>query len=308
MKPRSQASARSPTVVPEQRQTTPSVGGDDGLDPALPLEPDEPARNRLAWDANGWRADRDRRPEIETGFVKPLCCSGREQPFEIVARADRMDVRGARRDHDLGCPDVAHSTVSADDDHRAGVDRDDLIAIGRIQDDDPLAPTLGSPGRRASAPAATDHRDVDVEPLDPDLGADRRHGQVGTDDVGQDRLTDPWMTPDDQARMGRNLAAAHIGDAVDLDETVAAVPGETEGAAPTRRLAGAQDRDGRRVARLVQDRPVVGDEPESVGHWRIRRPSGSKIGRGCNRAGRRRPMISISNAPSPVSPASVVGT
>ena len=100
-------------------------------------------------------------------------------------------------------------------------------------------------------------------------------------------------------------------------ETVRAVAGETQRAAVTGCLAAAQERDRDAVAGLEGDGPAVDDDPPAghggrgaVGHWRIRRPSGSKSGVGCRRAGRRRPMISISkpDPPGPSGVASAVGT
>ena len=53
-----------------------------------------------------------------------------------------------------------------------------------------------------------------------------------------------------------------------------------------------------------------GGHRRSIGHWRIRVPSGSTRGCGWIRAGRRRPMISISSplAPGPSGVASSAGT
>src|SRR6185369_16616450 len=113
----------------------------------------------------------------------------------------------------------------------------------------------------------------------------------------------------------RGLARSDIGDAVDLREAVAAVPGEAQRPASGRDLARPEDRDRHRVARLERDRAPVDDDPagplaralagpfrgRGLGHWRIRVPAGSNSGSGWRRAGRRRPMISISNLPSAAS-------
>ncbi len=73
-------------------------------------------------------------------------------------------------------------------------------------------------------------------------------------------------------------------------------------------LAAPDDRDRHRVARLERDRLPVDDDPARpatgaprrwIRHWRIRSPAGSNSGSGWIRAGRRRPMISISNPPPP---------
>ena len=101
-------------------------------------------------------------------------------------------------------------------------------------------------------------------------------------------------------------------------QAVPAVAGQAQRPAAAGHLAGAQDRDRDRVARLERDRPPVDDDParldgaaaSALGHWRIRRPCGSNSGSGWSRAGRRRPMISISN-PAPPGPSGVaraVGT
>ena len=120
---------------------------------------------------------------------------------------------------------------------------------------------------------------------------------------------------DDRAGPGGRLARPDERDAVDDREAVPAVAGEAEGPAASRVLAGAEDRDRERVARAGVDRPAVDDDPcgaaaRRLGHWRIRTPWGSNSGSGWSRAGRRRPMISISKpaAAGPSGDARATGT
>ena len=90
---------------------------------------------------------------------------------------------------------------------------------------------------------------------------------------------------------------------------------QAEAATVTGHLARSNDLDGDGIPIRELDRSPVDDDPAGdlgrcVGHWRIRRPCGSKSGSGWSRAGRRRPMISISR-PLPPGPSGVdssVGT
>ena len=149
------------------------------------------------------------------------------------------------------------------------------------------------------------------------MAGQRRRGQVRGGHHGEWRHRPGRVPRDPQPGPCRGLARPDVGDAVDLGQAVPAVAGEAQRPAAPGHLAAAQDRERDRVARLERDRPTVDDDPPAgrpapptVGHWRIRAPVGSNSGSGWSRAGRRRPMISISN-PAPPGPSGVaraVGT
>ena len=67
----------------------------------IAFEADELAGDRDARHARRWRADRDRRSELDACRVESLRRPRRDHALELVARDDRMDLGGAGRDHDL---------------------------------------------------------------------------------------------------------------------------------------------------------------------------------------------------------------
>ncbi len=187
-------------------------------------------------------------------------------------------------------------------------------AASRTRTSRPGRPGRG--GRGEPARPAADDRDLDLAPLDLDLRPARRPRHVRLRDDGEWRVRAVRMPHDLEARPAGDLARPDVGDAVHRREAVRAVAGEAQRPAAARLLAGPQDGERHRVARLeghgrpsTTIRPAAGVGPgrrraDVVGHWRIRVPSGSKHGRGWRRAGRRRPMISISK-PSPPGPSGV---
>ena len=238
-------------------------------------------------------------------------------PARSIARADRMDLGGAGRDDDLARMDVEHARAASG--RRSSARRRSRRPPRRRRR---RGRGRTCPARSASAAAAS--------PLDPPpmtatstsrwcsstVDRERRGRQVRGGHHGERRHRPGRMPRDPQPGPRRGLARPDVGDAVDLGEAVAAIAGQAQRPAAPGDLAAAQDRDRDRVARLERDRPPVDDDPPAarraalggrrrdLGHWRIRRPSGSNSGSGWSRAGRRRPMISISK-PSPPGPSGV---
>ena len=225
------------------------------------------------------------------------------RPRNPLPGHDRVDLGRPGRDDDLVGVDVEHPGRCAHDEHRAGVDRRRPRRPRRHRAPARLARPLRGLGRLASGRPAADDRDVDLAARDLDPARERRRrGGRGANDR-QRRQPLGRMRHDRQPGPRRGLARPDVRDAVDLGEAVPAVAGQAERpAAPGRRaLAEHRDRDG--VAGPKGDRPPIDDEPpaidggrcrRSIGHWRIRVPAGSNSGSGWSRAGRRRPMISIS--------------
>ncbi len=228
-----------------------------------------------------------------------------------------MDLRGSGRHHHFTGPDVQHAGRGPGDHRRPGVDRDDLLAVGRVEEQDTALRLLGRGLGPLPARAATDDDHLDLGSLDGSLPRGRRQGHVRIGHGREWRHHVAWVAPNGQSGPGPNLAAPDVGDAIGLDETVAAIAGEAQGPALGRGFAGAQDRDRDRVIGLEGDRVAIDDDVAgfgwrhgALGHWRIRRPWGSNSGSGWSRAGRRRPMISTSNPlpPGPSEAASSAGT
>ena len=226
-----------------------------------------------------------------------------------------MDLGGPGRDDDLVRLHMKHPVVGPGDDHRPGVDRHDLVARFGIEDEDASAGGSSRLGCRQSARSAADDRDIDRGATEFRDGRDRRHRRVGAHHDRQRRVVRGRVTDDGQSRPGRDLAGPDVGHPIDDREAVAAIAGETQRPAPTRHLPAPDDRHRDGVAGLEAHGLPVDDDParvdrrpsRSIGHWRIRSPAGSNSGSRWMRAGRRRPMISISNAPSAPSAASAAG-
>ena len=258
----------------------------------------------------GRRSDGHHSTQVDAGAVQGFGGPRRDESREAVAGAHRVDLRGPGRDDDLVGLDVEHPGRRPHDDQRTGVDRDDLLARTRIEDADRPTTALGLGGRHTSARATADDHDIDGDPLDPDLAGRHRRREVGPDRDGEWRKTARRMPGDLRPRSGGGLTGPDVGDAIDLGHAVPAVPGQTQRPTGRWRLARSQDGDRDGVAGLEGDRATVDDDPRWFAHWRIRTPLGSNVGSGWSRAGRRCPMISISNPwpPGPSGVASAAGT
>ncbi len=244
----------------------------------------------------------DRLEQGHAGGAQPVRRPRGQDPGQAISGADRLELRGPSRDHDLVRLDVEHPRRRPRDDGRPGVDAGHLDAVARVEDQGVVA--LAG-GRAAGRPAADDHG-PDRAPFD---------GHVRAPRVDEERRVPvDGMPRHDGTRPSGRLACPHERDAIDDREAVPAVAGEAERPAATRLLAGTQDRDRERVARVGLDRPAIDDDPRGaaarrLGHWRIRTPWGSNSGSGWSRAGRRRPMISISKRPPvPFGDARATGT
>ncbi len=134
---------------------------DRGHPPALALEPQQPTGHGPARHAVRWCADGHRVGQVDAGLEGRARGARREQAPQPVARADGMKLRGTGgEDHLIGVQmdelDGAVVPHPPDDERRAGVDGDDLLAgawrRGRAR--------LGRPAAASSplAPAPTTTR------------------------------------------------------------------------------------------------------------------------------------------------------
>ncbi len=281
---------------PRRRHRLGAVGcpGDHRGDPPclVALEPDELLADR-----------HDRLWQVHACGSKSLGSPRSEQPVEVVALADGLELGHARRDEDLVRLHVKHPARRPGDDRRAGIDADDLVSIGGVEDQGIVAIPVDRPS--------------DDDPVDP-APLDRRGGH--RDIHGQWRVSCRRMPLHGRAGPRQDLTGPRVGDAVDDRHAVPAVAGKAQGATSSRRLPGPDDRDGQAVAVAERQRSAIDDDPAGdlgdlrrsrrLGHARIRRPCGSNSGSGWIRAGRRRPMISISKPrpPGPSGAASPAGT
>ena len=172
------AEAQDDGVARRRRFRTRLVRGDDGADPALALEADEASLDGSARHARRRRPDRDRHAQVDARPVEPFRRARGQESVEPVARADRVELGGAGRDDDLAGPDVEHSGRRPGDDHRPGVDRDDLLARGGVEQEHVPPRLLGRRLRPLAARAAADDDDVDLGSPDLDSRARRRPGHV----------------------------------------------------------------------------------------------------------------------------------
>jgi hypothetical protein len=172
----------------------------------------------------------------------------RDDPGQPVAGTDRLDLGGARRDDDLVGMDVQHAVRASDDDHRAGVDRNDLIAepASRTRTDLPARSASARP--RPAARSAADDRDVDLEMVR------ARSGPAAVSRSG------PWRPPRGvpgspagcratRSPARARLARPDVGDTIDLGQAVAAITGQAQraaapGTSPARRIAIATESPG----------------------------------------------------------------
>ncbi len=119
------------------------VDGHDRVDPTrLALEAHQPPRYRRRGYPLRRRPDRNGLPERHARRVQLLRGARRQQAAQLAPGHDRVDLGRPGRDHDLVGVDVEHPRPCAHDEHRAGVDRHDLVARGRIQHEHRLARPL----------------------------------------------------------------------------------------------------------------------------------------------------------------------
>ena len=257
----------------------------------------------------------DHATEVHPGGLEPFRGTGRHDSPQVASGARRLDLDRARRDDDLVRPDMQHPAGISGHDRRTGIDAHDLAAVPGVEEQDIAACGARRFHGGLAARAATDHGDIGLGSANGDLRADRHQGQVSPVDHREPGLATGRVADDHGPRSRGDLAGPDVGDAVDLRQAVPAVARQAEAATVTGHLARSNDRDGDGIPIRELDRSPVDDDPAGdlgrcVGHWRIRRPCGSKSGSGWSRAGRRRPMISISR-PLPPGPSGVdssVGT
>ena len=103
--------------------------------------------------------------------------------------------------------------------------------------------------------------DLGLDPAHRDLRSPWRAGQVSAIEPRQRRVAAGRVPFDDRPRPGGDLARPDICDPVHHREAVAAVAGQAQRPAPSRRLAAAHDRDRDRIAGFEFDRLPVDDDP-----------------------------------------------
>ena len=84
--------------------------GHDGADAAARPPSNRTRRPSIAshGHAVGWRPDRDRPAKVDAGGVQALRGAGRDEPSQVVAGADRLELGRTRRDDHLVGMDVEH--------------------------------------------------------------------------------------------------------------------------------------------------------------------------------------------------------
>ncbi len=134
--------------------------------------------------------------------------------------------------------------AASGDDERAGVDADDLVAGGGVEDD-----------RRPSGGARLDRRGSSARPRadDDDVAVLVQRGPAVSVPRWRRRRCVVTLALDRGSAPRRRLAGADVGDAVDDGEAVLAVAAEAQRAAETRLVTCPQHRDGERVACLELD-------------------------------------------------------
>ena len=256
-------------------------------------------------------ADRRRRIHRHAALRGDGRRSGREPGVERRL-AERHHVHGACRHDDLLGADVEHPAGFAGDDRRPRVDPHHVDAVARIQRHHAAPRAFGIGRCLRPASAATNDRDLDLDAPDGDLMWRDRRREIGRGCDGEQRLAVDRVRPHFEPGSRPHLAGALVGDAVDLGDAVAAVAREAHATA-TRPDPRTDHRDGDGVSGLECEGPPVDDDTSDHGlrrrrrgvrHQRIRRPCGSNSGSGWSRAGRLRPMISISKRPPSASDAS----
>ena len=151
---------------------------------------------------------------------------------------------------DLMRVDVEHAARGPGDDRRAGVDGHHLVAVRGVEDQDVLAlgSGIGRRGQPARSPA--DDRDLDLPPLDLDVGPARCPRHVGLRDDGEWRVRALRVPDDLETRPAGGLARPHVGDTVHRREAVRAIAGEAQasrhrpGWSPPRNTASATESPG----------------------------------------------------------------
>ena len=261
------------------------IGGHDGAHAPVRRPRSGPAPSAVDAVTTGSRRRGRRRRPASRSAARAV-----RSPGQVVARADRVDLGGAGRDDDLVRVDVEHPGRRPDDDHRPGVDRDDLVAGVRVEDADRPAGTFRLGGRGPPGRPAADDRDVDLEVVRarPSAGSGvavrsdgGHHGEwrVRPGRMPLDPQPRPRRASGTSGRRRRRRPRARQFPQSPARHSVPPRPGTS----PPRRIATATESPG-----LERDRPPVDDDP-AAGDGRRGRSvtgaSGDPAGRTAARAG-----------------------
>ena len=176
------------------------------------------------------------------------------------------------------------------DDGRSRVDADDLDRRRRRRG--PARPSALARGRRPARPAADRRRSRrPVARPGPSGPHSRRRGAAGSRPPDAARRPRPARRP--SGRSGRRRRRRRP-----RGSSRSRPPGRgsrrVPASSPARRIATASESPARASIARPSTTIRAGSAARRLGHWRIRTPWGSNSGSGWSRAGRRRPMISIS--------------
>ena len=234
------------------------------------------------WQFRGQVAHGYRAAQVDAGGDEFRGGPRREEPLQVAARDDRLNLRGAGGDDDLPLRmDVKHSPRGVrGDDQRSRVDARDLLPLAGVQRDDVEArvPRLprGFPTRVALPD--DDRVAVDVvcgrrafrrpvrgcEPLQTGCagvfsGIERDAAKRRARLVPQQgrRLAAEVLARHRHAVSCPRLAGTRVGHAVDRHQAVRAVAAAAQAAAAGRVQAGAQQGDQKVVARFGLDWPSI---------------------------------------------------
>jgi hypothetical protein len=212
------------------------------------LEADQVAFEPEAVDTGGRRAHRHHAAEIDPR--QQFHGVGGEDPGEVVARADRVDLGGPGGDDNLVGLAANDPVGSADHELWSLVDPDHLLALVIVEDHHlaSLRPeTFGFGGPRLPTPD-----DGDVDLLQP--GGDAATKWL----LGQRRVFLDRLAFHHHPRAGLGPAHAGVADSVDDRQAVGAIPGQAE--APRGDLAGPQDGGQNHVAVEEADQATIENE------------------------------------------------
>ena len=234
---------------------------DDCLDPPRALEPNDTPVSLLGLDAFGRGPHGHDPPQVDPSLGQGRRSPGRQQPLHLGARHHRLDLSRAGRDHDLLPGMNAQRRLLSSGDHEwSRVDARDLLAVASVQRRNRLAFDAGAIRLLDTGHAHPDDDDVAVEMPrgDPRFGCRIRRLATGGNQVRAAAVG--MMARDHDTASCRDLAGAHVADAVHHGQAVRAIAREAQASAAGRMKPGAQHRHQQVVTRLeVNRRPVYAD-------------------------------------------------
>jgi len=199
-----------PEIDHDRRGSDPITGGrDDCFHSTRPLE-----SLRLLVDGDGIT-------QIDTGGAETFSGALGEDPIELGTRTDRLLLGGAGGDDHPRALHAHHPRRGLGDDGGTGIEANGLLSSMRIKGNDG-AISVTRRGQAAFSLADNDY--VGERGAKFGLERSRLVGQSGGVGLPCYLKRGP----------SRDLAATHIGDAIDLDDTVGTVASETDTTTATR--------------------------------------------------------------------------